>query len=236
MKKDTKIFNIDGKSMQFDSVSFEQLFTANRKKNGLKVVDYEAELGDVLSVSSNAIHNWRFGMNGPSDVETIKQLANYLRIADYTLLLKNGREKTTMQISERQKDSLKRIYDVVIEYLDTFQRTDGFNDYWYQFKERGAKTPEHIENLIYDVAMEEVHKVELVLAKEYIELYRLPVYGQLEEYVSDDLYETFNGKLSYAYRFEAPVENTDGTRDGVTTSEDYTRALKKINEILENYM
>lgn len=235
MKKDTKIYNIDGKSMQFDSVSFEQLFKANRKKNGLKVLDYEAELGDVLSVSGNAIHNWRFGMNGPSDVETIKQLANYLKIADFTLLLKSGKEKTTMQISERQKDSLKRIYDAVIEYLDTFDKTDGFNDYWHQLADKGAKENQ-IENLLYDIAEKEVHKVELVLAKEYIELYRLPVYGQLEEYISDYLYETFNGKLSYAYRFEAPVENIDGTRDGVTTSEDYTRALKKINDILENYM
>ena len=80
--------------------------------------------------------------------------------------------------------------------------------------------------MLYDIAETEQHKVEIVLAKEYIELYRLPVYGKLEEY--DDLCEIYNGKLSYAYRFEAGVENIDGTRSDVTTSEDYMRALKKI--------
>ena len=130
---------------------------------------------------------------------------------------------------------MKRIYDAIIEYLDTFQRTDGFNDYWYNLAEQGTKT-EYIEDLLYEIAEKEQHKVELVLSKEYIELHKLPVYGRLEEYVCDDLCEIYNGKLSYAYRFEAPVENVDGTRGGVTTSEDYTRALKKINDVLENYM
>lgn len=235
MQKDTKVFNIDGKSMQFDSVSFKAIFSAKCKKLCMKVLDYENELGDSLSVSSNAIHNWRFGMNGPSDVETIKQLAVCLEIADYMLLMKNGKGKTVMQISERQKDSLKRIYDAVIEYLDLFQRTDGFNDYWHQFSGRGDEL-EQIENMLYEIAEKEQHKVELILAKEYIEIHKLPVYGQLEEYVCDDLCETYNGKLSYAYRFEAPVENIDGIRSVVTTSEDYTHALKKINDILENYM
>lgn len=130
---------------------------------------------------------------------------------------------------------MKRIYDAVIEYLDLFQRTDGFNDYWHQFSGRGGEL-EQIENMLYEIAEKEQHKVELILAKEYIEIHKLPVYGLLEEYVCDDLYETYNGKLSYAYRFEAPVENIDGIRSGVTTSEDYTHALKKINDILENYM
>ena len=68
MQKDTKNFMIDGKNMQFDSVSFKALFTSGRKKAGMSVLEYETELGEALSVSSNAIHNWRFGMNGPSDL------------------------------------------------------------------------------------------------------------------------------------------------------------------------
>lgn len=51
-----------------------------------------------------------------------------------------------------------------------------------------------------------------------------------------DLDEGCDGKLSYAYRFEAPVEKLDGSKDGVTTSEDYACAMKKVNEILEGYM
>ena len=229
MQKDTKNFMIDGKNMQFDSVSFKDLFTSGRKKAGMSVLEYETELGEVLSVSSNAIHNWRFGMNGPS------QLAECLDISDYMLLLKDGKENMIMQISERQKDSLKRIYDSVIEYLDKFQQSDGFNNYWHELCRQGVE-PKNVENMLYEIAEAEQHKVELVLSKEYIELHKLPVYSQLEEFVYDDLGETYNGKLSCAYRFEAGVENVDGTRDTLTTDEDYTLALKKINDILEAYM
>lgn len=235
MQKDTKKFVIDGKNMQFDSVSFNEFFILRSKKNGKAVLVYETELGEALSVSSNAIHNWRFGMNGPSDLETIKHLAECLEISDIMLLLKDGKENTVMQISERQKDSLKRVYDAVIEYLDKFQRTDGFNNYWYDLTDEGVNE-KCIESMLYEIAEKEQHNVELVLLKEYIELNKLPVYSQLEEYVYDDLIEIYNGKLSYAYRFEASVENEDGTRDTVTTDEDYMFAWRKINDILESYM
>lgn len=235
MQKDTKNFIIDGKYVQFDSVSFKNLFTSGRKKADMSVLEYETELGEALSVSSNAIHNWRFGMNGPSDLETIKQLAECLDISDYMLLLKDGKENMIMQISKRQKDSLKRLYDAVIEYLDKFQQSDGFNNYWHGLCRQGVE-PKNVENMLYEIAEAEQHKVELVLSKEYIELHELPVYSLLEEFVYDDLGETYNGKLSYAYRFEAGVENIDGTRDTLTTDEDYTLALKKINDILEAYM
>ena len=75
MQKDTKKFMINGENMQFDSVSFKELFNFGRRMADMSVLEYETELGEALSVSSNAIHNWHFGMNAPSDLETIKQLA-----------------------------------------------------------------------------------------------------------------------------------------------------------------
>lgn len=45
-----------------------------------------------------------------------------------------------MQISERQKDFLKRVYDTVIEYLDRLNMTDGFNGYWHKFCDQGVKS------------------------------------------------------------------------------------------------
>lgn len=235
MKKETKRFTIDGKYMQFDSTSFKRFFDAKRKKLEKSVLEYEMELGDVLNVSNSAIHNWRFGTNGPSDVKTIKQLADTLEISDYQLLLKDGKEHIAMQISERQKDSLKRVYDAVMDFLELFNQTDGFNNWWLDLYRKGMD-PKRIERKLNEMAEDEQHKVEFVLMKEYIELHNLPVYSQLEEYVSEDLGNTYDQKLSYAYRFEAGVENVDGTCDTVTTEEDYTKALKRINEILEEYM
>ena len=47
------------------------------------------------------------------------------------------------------------------------------------------------------------------------------------------LYDTYSGKCSYAYRFEAPVETPDGKQTGITLSEDYTKAVSLLNEIIE---
>ncbi len=226
MQKSIKNYIIDGRHMQFDSFSFKQLFTLARRKKDMSVLEYETELGEALDVSPSAVHSWRFGMNGPSDVKTIKKLADYMEISDYQLLLKDGMKKSEIQISERQKDSLKRVYDAIIDYLDEFQKSNGFNDYWSELSAQG-NSPDFIEFMLYEIAEDEQHKVELVLSKEYIELHKLPVYEQLEEFVYDVLCEIYDGKLSYAYRFEALSECADGTRGGVTTQEDYTYAMKK---------
>lgn len=140
-----------------------------------------------------------------------------------------------MQINEKQRDALKRVYDEIITFLDEFQRSDGFNNYWYKVSPLCIDAKQ-TENTLLEIADNTQHKVELALAKEYFDLHKLPIYSQLEEYVCDDLCETFEGKLSYAYRFEAPVERWDGTTCGVTTEEDYARALKKINDMLEPFM
>lgn len=85
----------------------------------------------------------------------------------------------------------------VIEYLDKFQQSDGFNNYWHELCRQGIE-PKNVEDMLYESVETEQHKVELVLSKEYIEIHKLPVYSQLEEFVYDDLCETYNGKLSYA--------------------------------------
>ena len=64
-----------------------------------------------------------------------------------------------------------------------------------------------------------------ISAKEYY------LYG--DEY---GLWQIYDGKLDYACRFEAGVENVDGTRDTVTTDEDYQRYYKKLCEIIKKYL
>ena len=61
------------------------------------------------------------------------------------------------------------------------------------------------------------------------------VYEDLCDFVYDVVFESYDEKLGYAYRFEAPVEKIDGTQRGVTTEEDYNIVLNKIHEILEPY-
>ena len=42
--------------------------------------------------------------------------------------------------------------------------------------------------------------------------------------------DTYDGKLSYAYRFEALVEGHP------TTEDDYSKAMKKFNQIITKYL
>ena len=100
---------------------------------------------------------------------------------------------------------------------------------------------DYVQHMLLEIAEEELSKVSFVLKKEYIEIHRLEVYEKLEEYISKDLFSTFFCKLGQHYRFDAFLEElgalyVEKKRTTATTSEDYERALKRINEIMEEYM
>ena len=102
---------------------------------------------------------------------------------------------------------------------------------WIEFIDKGINN-EFIEDKLYDYAMKQIDNVNLILKQEYFYLHNLSIYDNLNTFINDDLINTFDGKLSYAYRFESLVEDYNGNR-GATTSEDYLKALNKINGIIE---
>jgi transcriptional regulator with XRE-family HTH domain len=224
----TRTFTINGKKMRFSCQAFKTVFDTYRRKNAATKSKTEQELADKIGVGSDTIHGWYYGKNGPSSLEDIKKLAAALGLHDDSLLLEStdGGENMS-QLTQEQIHSVKKIYDASIEFLDTFWHTDGFNDYWYPLQEKGYKNP---EQKIYEMAMSEWRKVSLVLDKEYFYLRNTQIYDILSEYVSEDLLDTFDTKLGYAYRFEAVVDGNP------TTSEDYDKARIKLNNIIEQYL
>ena len=233
MQKNTQTYTIDNVDYLFDKNVFKDLFNRMRK-NG-SVAELEEEIANEIGVGISTVHSWRVGDNSPSDIEKIKDLASSLKLSSYEILLKKKEGNKSMQITERQKDSIKRIYDSIVEYFDFFERTNGFNDIWMDICNE-YNNARQIEDALYRIADTAQQKCILVLKKEYIELFRLDLYEELEEFVYDYLLDMYNGKLSYAYRFEAGVENVDGTRYTLTTDEELTKAYKTINELLEPYM
>ncbi len=234
MNRQTKTYILDGVSYQFDESVFGELFKRYKKTHENTILETEVELGEALGVSASTVHSWRFGSNGPMDLELVAKLSEFLNVNDFHVLLR--REETEMkQITERQRDSLLKVYYAIFDYLELFNETNGFNDLWFHFCREGCK-PENVEHKLYEFAEEAQNKVEKALRREYAVLHKLEVYGVLEEYVNDCLSDIYNEKLSYAYRFEAPVEKIDGTQSGVTTEEDYLLAWKRMNEILEPYI
>lgn len=235
MEKKTRTYEIEGKTYEFDISMFNRIIESYKKNNDIKKSsDFQSLFCEKMNIGESTYRSWKSGNNAPSTMEDINKVATFFE-CNSNLLLKEKLEENMTKATERQKDSLKRIYDAVIKYLDRFYSTSGFNDLWADYIDQGFSAKQ-IENTLYDIAEREIHKVQFVVDQEYIELFRLDdVYQQLNDYITDCLIETYNDKLSYGYRYEAPVATINGGQSGVTTDEDYIIALKQINELLEPY-
>ena len=228
------IFDINGQKMQFDTYIFRHYFfryCQPKDQPRKSVGDTEQLLGDSVHVSKDAVHQWRFGNNGPSTIETVKAIAEFLQIADYTNLMTEYKEENKTMYSVEQQKSFKRIYDAIIEFLEEFDNTYGFNDLWFEFEKQGCKDP---EEAIEEYADKLLDKIWLIYNKEYFYLHDDEIYNKIGDYIRDVLYNTYHQKCSFAYRFEAPVETVDGKPSGVRLDEDYVIAISKINDLIRN--
>lgn len=222
-------FTMYGRRAEFNKTAFCHYVKQKSRREKIAISKLEELIGESVGVSANAVHHWIYKKGGPGDAEMIAPLAKILDIADPAQLIifvDNG--GTEMErLTDRQKTAAKRIYDLCIWFLYEFERTDGFNDYWLKFKESGSKDPEMD---IYSTVEDMIGKINMALDQEYFDLRGCDLYNELCEYVSDDLYETFNGKLGYGYRFEAQPNGNP------TTTEDYDRAMIRLNTIIDKYL
>ncbi len=169
-------------------------------------------------------------IQSPNDLEIIKNIANYYKLGNFKdLLINKGDKKRMNNFNELQISSIKRIYDSIIEHLDYFEKTDGYNDLWLNFKDKGIK-PEYIEDKLYETAEKELNKVILCYKKEKILLKNTKAYEEIGDFIYNDLYDIFDGKLKYAYRFEAISE------ENPTTDDDYNKVMNKFNFIIDKYI
>ena len=112
-------------------------------------------------MSESAVHNWLMGSNGPADLGLIQELAKIFQLRDFKILLKKndkGEEKMNLSnYNERQVESIKRIYDAIIDFLNEFNETDGFTGVlWYEFKNKGVKD---VEEELYSYVEKKINKV-----------------------------------------------------------------------------
>ena len=224
----SRVYTVDGKKMQFDSNNFKILIKSYGKRNKTKNQDVEQSLANGLNVSIDTVHKWHYGMSTPTDVDLVKELSKILDLDDFTTLLKSVDGGNSMgKLTDRQITAVKKVYDICIWFLNEFSNTNGFNDYWYALRDKGIEDP---EEAIADMADEMHGKIELVLNQEYFDLRDTDIYNELCEFVSEDLIDIYDGKVSYAYRFEARADGNP------TTSEDYNKAMIKLNGIIEKYV
>ena len=227
ISKKTKKFRIEDLDYRFDFQSFSIYVEKYAKVKKTSKTEVFELIAQTVCVTPEAVKQWNYGNNGPSEIDIIQKAAALLNVKDYLNLMKKAEEDEKMKLSNLQIESLKRIYDDVIEYLNDFYKTDGFTGVlWYVYKDQGYKDP---EDKIYEYAEEQIEKVLLTIQKEYFYLHDTDVYSEILEYSENDLYDIFDGKLGYAYRFEAEPDGNP------TTQDDYGKALKRLNEIVEKY-
>ena len=214
----------------FDYEIFNNYFRDKKVKNHITLENLEIELSEYLNISKDAVHSWRFKKQSPSSLEIIVKISNFFNINDYMILLKRKEQKKQMNdLNQYQINSIKTIYDKIIEHLDYFYHTDGYNDLWLHFVDEGYDK-NLIEDKLYEIAEKKINEVFLSYEKERIFLKNTPIYDEIGEFIYNDLYDIFDGKLSYAYRFEAIPDGNP------TTREDYEKALKSINIIIDKYI
>ena len=242
--KNFTIFEIKGGNYIFSSTKFKKAFDSFKNEQELQVQNLEQTIADKACVTKESVHNWRFGSNGPSTLEQIRSIASCLSIKDYMLLMREDiKMENKGSFDTLQIEAARRIFGEIINFLHEFLHTDGFNDYWFEISDKlknkygndydSDSVLEKLESFV----DKKYRKIILAYEKEYIILKNHPIYGEIENllYSENGLQDCYIGKLSFAYRFEAPVENVNGEQSGVTTYEDYEIAINKVRTIFDKY-
>ena len=230
MSKDTRRFHIGEYDYSFNFSVFNRFFNSYRSRIKKNVMDTEQLIAENLGLSREAIHSWRFEKNGPADTDIIINLAKFLGIKDYMILLEKKIGEPNMAANDRILDSLKRIYDAVILYLDYYDTSFAYLNNFYEFKEAGF-SDEEAQNEIFNLASECLHEVEIVLLQEYIILHKLDIYSTLERFIHRDLCDIWDGKLDYIDKRD---QLTDDNK-GMYCHEEYEVVYQKLNEIMSEY-
>ena len=227
-----RVFTIEGKRYRFDTSVFNKTFREFAKSRSIKLCDLEKLLSEKFCVSESAIRAWRFGQNGPSDLDLIESVAAFFKVPTMSLLKSPEGGNMSKQLTDRQLEALRRIYVAIVDYIDEFERSNGFNDLWFELADEGVDA-ENIESKLYEIADNRHHKVLLAAEREGFDLKGLKIYEELLDFISEDLVDIYDdGKLAYGYRFEAPVENIDGSLNGVPHNTDVMKVHKRLDEIM----
>lgn len=203
--KNLRSFIVNDKEMIFNVGMFQELFKKRASSNNMTYVAFEEELANHLFVDRSAVHNWRFNVNGPGDVDKIRQIASFLHVK-YELLLTEVKDMNSTQrdnnnvtrLSDREKEALKNVYGALLNYLNTFDATTGF-----LYNPDGSCYPFNNAYVLHDNLCS-------VLRCEYIDLKRT-VYDELERF--------FNGIVTATlerYTEEGYIDDEDYEFDGET--------------------
>lgn len=228
ISKNLKVFDYQGKRYQFDAKSFDDISKQHKDKKRIKLRDIESIIANAVHVSDEAVRNWRYGKNGPSELSMIEKIREVLELKELTsLLIEYDGGENMVALADREKTALKKVYDSIIDFLYEFIDTDGFEIVMYDI-EHGIKCD--FSEKMYDEINDKVKNVYRTLNKEYFDLGRHEVYNELNEYINNYVYDMFDGKFAYRDGKTVVIQS------GLTSEEEYANALSALNRIVEKYV
>ena len=219
-------FAIEGIAYCFNNNAFRSILDNAGRERGMNKGEMVQSLADSLHVTKEAVINWKYDRNGPSDLKTIEEIASYLHVDRALLLRQNERGSKMQPLSDRQKDAAKRIYDVLTWFLEEFNNSDGFSSWWSDIALDGGKPS---EDAVYERITQMEERIHLVLNQEYFDLFNHEIYDDFCEFASEDLEKVYVGKIGYGYRYEADEGHP-------SVWQDYEAARHRLNEIVERYI
>ena len=129
----------DGNEYVFNSSAFKMELRrsalAAKKANVVSSIEeYEQGLADAIAVSTASIKQWKAGRNGVSDIDRVKEIAEYLGLADYKKLLvevidENREDDMNMgnnYISEDERKAAREVFNGFVDVIKAYKDTEAY--------------------------------------------------------------------------------------------------------------
>ena len=106
---------------------------AKKDKSVSSIEEFEEGLADKLAVSTAAIKQWKFGYNGVSDIERVQEIAEYLGLDDYRVLLsevEKVEEKDDVNMNnnyfEEERNAAREVFNSLISVINAYKDTGAY--------------------------------------------------------------------------------------------------------------
>ena len=252
MRKTIKTYEEQGTHYQFDYEKLQLLINQrkqnlNKAKKKVTKAEIMDELATATNVSNEAIKNWMYGYNGPSDLEQIKSIGKYFN-QDYHFLLKKEEDKLNTYIEDKEqalytRERIREIYGACLKfvnrgayYQDQIMEKKGFID---DEMISGASMPDLMRS-----AMDEMYPL-LDDIRDLLNSYLLDIPGSFYDKVSNYTYEKQDDLIGYYHFAYAPADEEEGTKEYLDINEDaysdacdyfFGRGLVELRELFQDYI
>ncbi len=256
MKKAIKLYEEEGTKYQFDSEKFKVLInqkklSMNKSHKKTTKVEIMENIAGEMCVSTEAIKNWMYGYNGPSDLEQVKKIGDFFE-TDYHFLL--NKEEDTMSTATINtfdgstqalytRERVREIYAACLNYVNRGAYHQSEISDAYDFYEDGLKSGAVIPGLM-RAASEELFPA-LDSIRDLLKEYMLDIPESFYDRVYNYTCERQDAMIDY-YRFNySPEDKEDGQKEDLWIFEEgykeacdyfFEKGMSELRELFQDYI